>query len=55
MGRPRKPLDATADAKAVRARLKAKDLEGWQRQRLQAVQLGLARTGDYILAAPAQS
>jgi|SRR5882724_1089998 len=44
MGRPRKPLDATADAKAVRARLKAKDLEGWQRQRLQAVQLGLART-----------
>ena len=43
MGRPRKPLDATADAKAVRARLKDKDLEGWQRQRLQAVQLGLAR------------
>jgi transposase len=43
MGRPRKPLDATADAKAVRARLKDKDLEGWQRQRLQAAQLGLAR------------
>ena len=43
MGRPRKPLDATADAKAVRARLKDKDLEGWQRQRLQAVQLGLAK------------
>jgi transposase len=42
MGRPRKPLDATADAKAVRARLKDKDLEGWQRQRLQAAQLGLA-------------
>ena len=44
MGRPRKPLDATADAKAVRARLKDKDLEGWQRQRLQAVQLGLGKT-----------
>ena len=43
MGRPRKPIDATADAKAVRARLKDKDLEGWQRQRLQAAQLGLAR------------
>jgi transposase len=43
MGRPRKPIDATADAKAVRARLKVKDLEGWQRQRLQAAQLGLAR------------
>ena len=42
MGRPRKPIDATADAKAVRARLKDKDLEGWQRQRLQAAQLGLA-------------
>ena len=42
MSRPRKPLDATADAKAVRARLKDKDLEGWQRQRLQAAQLGLA-------------
>jgi hypothetical protein len=41
-GRPRKSLDATADAKAVRARLKDKDLEGWQRQRLQAAQLGLA-------------
>jgi len=44
MGRPRRSLDATADAKAVRARLKDKDLEGWQRQRLQAVQLGLAKT-----------
>ena len=44
MGRPRKPIDATADAKAVRARLKDKDLEGWQRQRLQAAQLGLAKT-----------
>ena len=43
MGRPRKPIDATADAKAVRARLKDKDLEGWQRQRLQAAQLGLAK------------
>jgi transposase len=42
MGRPRKPLDATADAKAVRARLRSKDLEGWQRQRLHAAQLGLA-------------
>lgn len=41
MGRPRQPLDATADAQAVRARLKSKCLEGWQRQRLQAVQLGL--------------
>lgn len=41
MGRPRKPLDATADAKVVRARLKDKNLEGWQRQRLQAVLLGL--------------
>ncbi len=43
MGRPRKPIDATADAKAVRARLRDKDLEGWQRQRLQAAQLGLAK------------
>ena len=43
MGRPRKPIDATADAKAVRARLKDKDLEGWQRQRLQAAQLGLGK------------
>ena len=34
MGRPRIPMDATADAKAVRAGLKDKDLEGWQRQRL---------------------
>jgi len=42
MSRPRKPLDATADAKAVRARLKDKDLEGWQRQRLPTAQLGLA-------------
>ena len=42
MGRPRKPLNATADAKDVRARLKDKDLEGWQRQRLQAALLGLA-------------
>ena len=49
MGRPRKPLDATADAKAVRARLKDKDLAGWQRQRLQAAQLGLAR----VLSLPA--
>jgi len=42
MGRPRKPLDASADAKAVRARLRSKDLGGWQRQRLQAALLGLA-------------
>src|SRR5436309_15140472 len=49
MSRPRKPIDATADAKAVRARLKDKDLEGWQRQRLQAAQLGLAR----VLSLPA--
>ena len=43
MGRPRQPLDATADAKAVRARLKDKDLAGWQRQRLQAAQLGMGK------------
>ena len=42
-GRPRKPLDNKADAKAVRERLKDKSLEGWQRQRLQAAQRGLAR------------
>jgi transposase len=44
MSRPRRPLDARTDAKAVRARLKDKGLEGWQRQRLQAAQLGLAGT-----------
>lgn len=44
MSRPRQPLDARTDAKAVRARLKDKSLEGWQRQRLQAAQLGLAGT-----------
>jgi len=42
MGRPRTPLDATADAKAVRALRSDKDLEGWQRQRLQAALLGSA-------------
>lgn len=40
-GRPRKPVDVKADVKAVRARLKEKSLEGWQRQRLQAAQLGM--------------
>ncbi len=43
MGRPRKPLDAIADAKVVRARLKDKNLKGWERQRLQAVLLGLGK------------
>ncbi len=44
MSRPRGALDAHTDAKAVRAQLKDKGLEGWQRQRLQAAQLGLAGT-----------
>jgi len=47
MGRPRKILDAKADLKAVRARLKDKGLEGWERQRLQAAQMGLG--GEYSL------
>jgi transposase len=42
MGRPRTPLNTIADAKSVRDRLKNKSLPGWQRQRLIAVQLGLA-------------
>ena len=42
-GRPRKPLDNKADAKAIRERLKDKGLEGWQRQRLQVAAMGLAR------------
>ena len=42
-GRPRKPLDNKADARAVRERLKSKSLEGWQRQRLQVAAMGLAR------------
>ncbi len=40
-GRPRKPLEAKADMEAVRQRLKDKNLEGWQRQRLQVAQMGL--------------
>ncbi len=43
MGRPRRPLDGVADAKDIRAKLKEKNLERWKRQRLEAVQLGLAR------------
>ena len=43
MGRPRKPINAKANAKAVRSRLKNKRLADWQRQRLQAAQLGLAQ------------
>lgn len=43
MSRPRKPVDAKADVKAVRARLKDKSLEGWQRQRLQAAALGMGK------------
>ena len=41
-GQTKKTTRRTAAAKAVRARLKDKDLEGWQLQKLQAVQLGLA-------------
>lgn len=41
MGRPRQPLNLKADVSAVRERLKDKKLEGWQRQRLQAVLLGM--------------
>ncbi len=41
-GRPRQPLDSHADAQAVRQKLQDKRLAGWQRQRLQAAQLGLA-------------
>jgi len=44
IGRPRKPLDGKADLKAVRQRLKDKNLEGWQRQRLQVAQMGLEGT-----------
>jgi transposase len=42
MGRPRQALDAVADDKDIRTRLKEKGVEAWQRQRLQAVRLGLA-------------
>jgi transposase len=41
MGRPRRTLDAVANARDVRARLKERGLEEWQRQRLRAVLLGL--------------
>lgn len=40
MGRPRRPLNAVADATDVRTRLKSRGLEPWQVQRLRAVQLG---------------
>ena len=43
-GRPRRHFDTKTDAKAVRHRLKDKNLEGWQRQRLQVAQLAFGRT-----------
>lgn len=43
-GRPRRILDAKADARSVRERLKDKRLEGWQRQRLQVAQLAFGQT-----------
>jgi transposase len=41
MGRPRKTLSLKGDTTDVLERLKDKKLEGWQRQRLSAVRLGL--------------
>jgi len=41
-GRPRAAMDGKVDLQAVRQRLKNKRLEGRQRQRLQAAQMGLA-------------
>jgi transposase len=41
MGRPRKTLKLKGDSADVLERLKDKKLEGWQRQRLSAVRLGL--------------
>lgn len=49
MGRPRTPLNQMTDIKSVRDRLKDRRLEGWQRQRLLAVQHGL--TGKLSLPA----
>jgi len=43
MGRPRRPLDGFADVKDIRVKLKEKNLQRWQRQRLEAVQLGLSK------------
>jgi transposase len=43
MGRPRRPLDGVADLKDIRATLKEKSLERWKKQRLEAVQSGLAK------------
>ena len=42
MGRPRQALDAVADDRDIRVHLKQKGLPAWQRQRLQAIRLGLA-------------
>ena len=41
MSRPREPLDWKTDAATVRRKLKERTLAGWQRQRLQAVLLGM--------------
>jgi hypothetical protein len=41
MSRPREPLDWKTDAATVRRKLQEKALAGWQRQRLQAVLLGM--------------
>lgn len=41
MSRPREPLNLKTDAASVRRKLKDKSLAGWQRQRLQAVLLGM--------------
>ena len=48
MGRPRQRLDKKQEAEAVARRLKDKTLQGRQRQRLTAVQLGLE--GDLTAA-----
>ncbi len=47
MARPREPLDLKADASGVREKLKDRQLEGWQRQRLQAVLLALEGEKTY--------
>ena len=41
MGRPRTSIEALVDKRAVRERLKDKRLKGWERQRLQVVQLAM--------------
>jgi transposase len=44
MARPRKKLGSRTNLAAVRKRLKDPKLEGWQRQRLQVVELALAQS-----------